>query len=243
MEIVINHLHRASPGVIGVSGLDASTGKHVTPLIIDQSLSNRHLLTEGGFFDLGCRVDLGSAQACGQKPHVEDYTFDPKEAVARDIVSSANFFQLMLHNAEPDLKSIFGPDLQPQGMSGWLVPAGRGQASVGLLAPLDPPELWVKPRPGDADEIRLTFRDRSTTRDLPVTDLRLFLDEAGTPRESEIDKLNEIMHSERRIVLGMALSRPVKYNGQESSVHWLYVTGIHWPASAQWRLATINALN
>lgn len=241
MQIIVNHLHRATAGFISVGGIEPRTGKHVRPLLNGSPFSSQSLLlSKGGLFDLGCLVELGSVEPCGKNPHIEDCTYDPGSACVGDFISGANFFQLLLENAEHDIEKIFGPDLHAQGMSGWLILAGKGRASLGLLSPVDSPELWLKPRVGEPDQIRITFRDRTMTRDLPVTDLRLFADERGTPKEREIDRLNEILQEEKKIVLGLALSPVCNQNGQESKDHWLYVSGVHWPGSALWRLSENN---
>ncbi len=231
------------PGYISVAGIDGHTGRHVRPVVVTDRLSSNHLVSEGGIFDLGCVVQLASAQPCGTTPHIEDCTFDPAATIATDVMTGAKFFQLMLENAQHDVTSIFGPDLCAQGMSGWLVPPGKGIASLGLLAPIEAPELWLKPRAGQPDQIRITFRDRALTRDLPVTDLRLFADDFGNPKEREIERLNSIIHREKKVVLGLALTRACSRDGLDSKVHWLYVSGIHWSSTAIWRLGNINQLN
>jgi hypothetical protein len=219
-----------SSGKIGVVGINASSGKHVRPLTAGKIIEEALLKRAGGCFDMGEVLHLGSVTPCGSKPHMEDCVFDPQSIQRNQSMNGSKFFQLMMENAAAEMTQIFGSELKAHGMSGWMVPAGTGSASIGLLAPIEPPELWVKPRPGDSDQLRITFRDRTMTRDLPVCDLRLFHFNTDCPDEDKVDKVNDAIQSERKVVLGLTLSR------LDQNYHWLQVSAVHWRSDSVWCL-------
>ena len=99
------------------------------------------LLREGGPFDIGAIVHLGDVNHDGTKPEVEDYRFDLSNARFIENEKADEFWQQLENCSKPSLERIFGPELRFD-HEHMTVKLGCGQASLGCLAPVDPPALF-----------------------------------------------------------------------------------------------------
>ena len=62
MRIVVNHLTRMQPGYICVAGIDVQDNEHIRPVLGRERLTVGLLARNGGAFDMGRLVDLGSGR-------------------------------------------------------------------------------------------------------------------------------------------------------------------------------------
>src|SRR5713226_9665027 len=100
-------------GYICVAGIDVATGKHARPVLAGaQQLSAALLARNRGPFDMACRVDLGPVKHVGSAPESEDFRFDAQAARQIAHVSPEDFWALLNDIAEPELSTIFGPELK-----------------------------------------------------------------------------------------------------------------------------------
>ena len=67
------------PGYFCAAGVDPETGKHVRPVLRRGRLTIDLLSTNGGPFDVGSVLDLGSTTGTGRAPELEDHRFDPAD--------------------------------------------------------------------------------------------------------------------------------------------------------------------
>lgn len=230
MEIAINHLTRMQPGYICVAGIDTQTGQHVRPVIYGR-LSAALLARYGGPFALGAVVALGSVQAEGRPPEVEDRRFEPKRARRLRTLDGAAFWRLLRDVARPTLAAIFGPELRPVGRAAAL-PAGHGIASLGCLIPATaPPLLALDP----AGKLRCTLDDGTLSANVSVTDLRLYEDDYTTPRRETVERIAARLAAGVPAILSVGLTRPFQKPEGGEALHWLQVNNIHLEDEPLWQ--------
>jgi hypothetical protein len=234
VRIVVNHLTRMSHGYICAAGIDLETGAHIRPTSYGRL--SQHLLTKyGGPFDLGNIVDLGRVVHEGKPPETEDHRFEPKQARRLRLAAADEFWERLTRTAESRLSSIFGPVLTRAGAFSYTVPLGAGQASLGCLAPPHRPELYLKPRPGRSDQVRMRLSDGEIEADAGVTDLRLYDDQDNAPDQRLVADIAAWMTKSRGVILSVGLSRPFGPDPDAPPVHWLQVNNIHFVEAPLWR--------
>lgn len=235
MRIIVNHLTRMRQGFICVAGIDADRGAHVRPET-DDRLSVRRLTTFGGIFDIGRLVDLGRTSYVGHPPEVEDYRFDPRRAAYRRTLTPDEFWSQLRQVAHPRLSDIFGPELTLTGQHAYTVAAGHGLASLGCLALTGTPELYLRPRPGRTDQVRLRFSDGERDVDASVTDIRLYDLAEFSPKHDLIARIASRLPRGGSIILSIGLTRAYAQDSDHLPVHWLQVNNIHVEAGPLWQL-------
>jgi hypothetical protein len=219
MRILTTHLTRMKPGFICAAGLDAK-GRHVRPVLRRAQLETSLLRSEGGCFDIGAVVELGTVQDVGSAPELEDREFDPAVASLVKMMDPGEVWTRLDGVAQPALASIFGSDLEIEGHSA-TVPLRRGIASLGVLRPAAPPDIRVD-RYG---KVRMQFTDGTFDLDLSVTDLRLFEEGWTSPNSAAVDALASSL-AKREVLLCVGLGRAWSPRHDPPDRHWMQVNNV-----------------
>jgi hypothetical protein len=236
MRILINHLTRMHGGHICVAGVDLATRRHIRPLLAGQPLPFYLLARYGGPFEMAHVVELGSPRAAPDPPHVEDYIFVPARAKSDRPAAAHEFWQLLEDMRQPSLRAIFGSALREVGPGRWATDLGRGQASLGLLEPATPPELYLSATRDARPRVRIRFNDGEIRADASVTDLRLFGDDHATPDAARIRAVAQWIADSRGVILGVGLTRKFRSSDDAPYCHWLQVNNIHLKETPIWLL-------
>lgn len=121
---------------ICVAGIDTETGEHVRPTTSAAAPLTRTLLrANGGPFEVGAVVDLGSVTACGRAPETEDHRFSPAAARRVEMLDPAKYLKLLQIASCSSLEEAFGPDLERATKWKYAVPVGRGTRSLAVVRP------------------------------------------------------------------------------------------------------------
>jgi len=179
------------------------------------------LRTRGGPFAVGGVNDLGAVRAVGSAPEMEDRLFDPSALRYLGRLSAADFWRTLLGAAAPDLATVFGTHLEPQG-NGAAVEVGKGAASLGCIL-INRAVLEVDPW----DKIRITFQSGNLHVELSVTDVRFVLDDFKTPNQPVIANAIQRFRSGVPAMLCVGLARAWRKPGDDLQRHWLQVNNIH----------------
>jgi hypothetical protein len=200
LKICINHLTRMSAPRICVAGIDLETRDHVRPITGRANTMTRDLLAEnGGIFEVGSTVELGSVTPNPSPPETEDHWFWP------DL---------------DHLDDVLGPALRRQGWK-YAVDAGTGSASLGILR-VEHPRL-------DTDQyggLQVRLEDVEPRTYLKVTDLRYFEDDHKTVRSAAVEDAQTRIRRGVRVHLMLGLARAFIARGDDEERHWLQVNGI-----------------
>ncbi len=229
MKIVINHLTRFHSGYLCMAGVDVAMQRHVRPLPFRAHLRPSLLASEGGPLHIGAILELGPARNAAQAPQIEDVTFDLAPMQCLGTLAAPRFWNMLSLLARPSLAELFGPDLHRVGEKACAVDLGKGQASLGCLAPIKPPELYVKPRLGQASQVRIRLNDGTWDLDLGVTDIRLYGPDRAEPDLGAVKSASERLASEEAI-LCVGLTRPFTPSPGTPPMHWLQVNNLHFRA-------------
>lgn len=235
MRIIVNHLTRMQPGYMCLAGINATTGRHVRPVIYGR-LPITNLRRYGGPFDVACLVDLGPTECCGHVPEVEDHRFDPARAALVRVLDPQIFWKILLTAARRDLAAIFGPDLTPRGAGACAVGVGKGIASLGCLITDSRPTLYVHARKDRPSQVRIGFEISNMELDLGVTDIRLYGSDHVTPEAALVAAIARKLKQTSEVVLSIGLTRPYSADDEHPAVHWLQVNNIHLPDRPVWQL-------
>jgi hypothetical protein len=236
LKIVVNHLTRMQQGYFCVAGLDVNTHEHVRPVLPGQRLPTSLLKRYGGPFDMGVIVELGAVNATPQRPDVEDYVFERAKLRAAGTDDPGKFWRRLQQVARTRLRDIFGDALIPRGASSCAVDVGKGDASLGCLAPSEPPSLYVRSRPGRSDQIRMRVSDGYFNLDLGVTDIRLYGADHVTPNTEIVRRVAKRLQGGSETVLSVGLTRAYASSPDFSPVHWLQVNNVHLKDNPLWQL-------
>ena len=199
-------------------------------------LTTNLLQPHGGAFDLGKLVNLGSVQPVPEPPETEDVVFEPDRARAERTLAPAELWELLGRDCREDLRAIFGADLQPRG-SGAVVEIGRGQASLGCLAPRQQPRLELRARGDQPGSVRLRLIDGGRKLDLSVADIRCYGQDHVTPDPTVLADLQRRLAAGVPVLLSVGLTRPYSPNPDiDPPLHWLQVNNIHLADAPLWQL-------
>lgn len=236
MRIVTTHLTRMQKGYVCVAGVDPETGQHVRPVLPLGSLSAQLLASHGGPFDLAALVDLGPTSPSPNPPETEDHVFDPRNARRLERLADDQFWNLLGRLARTRLSAIFGPDLTRRG-AGAAVEVGKGTVSLGYLILDLRSELYVRPREGRPDQVRMRLSDHELDLDLSVTDIRLFGDDHVTPDREAIQRASTLLKTGAEVIVSVGLTRAFSSDPETfPPLHWLQVNNLHFRAGPQWHL-------
>ena len=235
MRIVINHLTRMQPGNMCVAGVDLATGRVVRP-VWGVNLRTKNLRRHGGVFDIGCVVDLGWTQPCGERPHIEDHRFKPERARVVETWPAERFWKLLEQHARPALADIFGPELTPRGHRSCAIDRGRGRVSLGCLRLPGTAHLYVGHRAGRPHKVRIAFSDGQFDVDVGVTDIRLYGADHVTPNVDLVSRTAERLQSAKGVILSVGLTRAFTSSDEYPPLHWLQVNNLHFADEPCWQL-------
>jgi hypothetical protein len=220
------------PGYVCVAGIALQSNTHIRPILAGRRLTVALLRREGGPFDVGAEVDLGSTLPHGSPPEVEDHVFNPTNASFVKDLPPRRFWKVLEGVAQADLATIFGPDLQPQGR-GCAVDIGAGTASLGCLLPVTPPRVEI-----DAyHKVRMHIADGTFMVNLSVTDLRFYQRDHKTPRAKTVQDVQRRIASGVGVILSLGLARPWQKPGDTVRRHWLQVNNLHLQDDPSWNEA------
>ena len=231
MRILVNHLTRMQPGYFCVAGVDVSTLRHIRPVLRRDRLTTDLLRPNGGPFDVGSVVYLGSTTNAGHPPELEDRRFDPSRARWLFDDDPADFWDTLHKVAQKSLEEIFGPALELWDESG-TVDVGEGRASLGCLRPEKQPWLYVDHR----GTVRLVLDYLMPSVDLSVNDLRLYESNGRTPRRDLVASVQQRLEAGVETILSLGLTRPWQKRGDTDKRHWLQANNIHLKDNPLWRL-------
>ena len=220
------------PGYICVAGIDLDTLAHIRPVMSGARRLSVVLLTrDGGPFDIGKIVELGSVRDRGSAPEVEDRLFDPARAASGGEMAPDMFWSLLESLAKPTLQDIFGEALEKQART-FAVPVDTGTASLGCLVPSK--DLGI--RVDAYDKVRLWMTMDQLPVNLPVTDLRLYEQDHKTPRRNRVNTLSRRIRSGVGVLLSVGLTRAWQRPGDTVRRHWLQVNNIHLADDPTWQV-------
>lgn len=228
MRIVVTDVTRMAEGYCCVAGIDRDTGEHIRPVLGERL--RRCLLAPSGPFALGAIVDLGDVQDAGSAPMVEDRRFVPGAARRIRSLGPAAYWRMVSAGTPDRLRAIFGETLQQDGRTA-SVPANRGNASLGLFAPNEPPELRIN----DYGRVRMRLADSEMELDAAVSDLRFF-GERNQPRPDIVENLAGRIE-QGGCVLSVGLTRLYASTSSEPPRHWLQVNGVHLADDPLWTVS------
>jgi hypothetical protein len=239
------------PGYFCVAGVDLELGRQTRPVIRVRPfrgfwrwlwemlvpskaeparparLATNLLQLHGGPFDFGKLVNIGPVRPVPEPPETEDVVFEPGRARAERTLASAELWELLGRDCREDLRAVFGADLQPRG-SGAVVEIGRGQVSLGCLAPSQQPRLALRARGGQPGGVRLRLVDRGRELDLSLADIRCYGQDHVTPDPAVFADLQRRLAAGVPVLLSIGLTRPYSSNpGVDPPFHWLQVNNIH----------------
>ena len=231
LRILVDHLTRMQPGYFCVAGVDVSTLRHIRPVLRRDRLTTDLLRPNGGPFDVGSVVYLGSTTNAGHPPELEDRRFDPSRARWLFDDDPADFWDTLHKVAQKSLEEIFGPALELWDESG-TVDVGEGRASLGCLRPEKQPWLYVDHR----GTVRLVLDYLMPSVDLSVNDLRLYESDGRTPRRDLIASVEKRLEAGVEVILSVGLTRPWQKRGDTAERHWLQLNNIHLEDDPLWQL-------
>jgi len=231
MEIAINHLTRMSPGRICVAGIDTTSGMHVRPLPPGGSVVTADLERNGGPYDIGNVVDLGTVVSCPQRPKLEDHNYATAKLVRT--TDPVRFYHHMQQMAVVDLQTLFGPALVITPNAGAYLPPSQGNASLGCLLPTDAkPQLFANTF-NQKVKLRInlptTFAGNAVSLNLSVTDIRMYLADHSTPDVNAIPAFNQRLKTEP-FILGIGVGYLMNATLHNPAAHWLQVNALHFEA-------------
>jgi hypothetical protein len=219
------------PGYFCVAGVDVDTLRHIRPVLRRGRLTTDLLRPNGGPFDVGSVVYLGSTISAGHPPELEDRRFDSARARWLFDDDPADFWDTLHRVAQKSLEEIFGPALELWDESG-TVDVGEGRASLGCLRPEKQPWLYVDHR----GTVRLVLDYLMPSVDLSVNDLRLYEGDGRTPRRDLVASVEKRLKSGVEVILSVGLTRPFQKWGDTEERHWLQVNNIHLEDNPLWQL-------
>jgi hypothetical protein len=236
MRILINHLTRMHGGHICLAGVDLQARRHVRPMLANEPLPFYLLARYGGPFEMARIVELGVPRPAPDPPHVEDHVFVPARAKVDRPAAAHEFWQLLEEMRSASLREIFGEALRDVGRGRWGTELGQGRASLGLLRPAAPPELYLTSSRDGRPQVRMRLSDGEIQADAGVTDLRLFGDDHATPAAARIRAVAQWIADSQGVILSVGLTRKFRSSDDASYRHWLQVNNIHLKEAPTWLL-------
>jgi hypothetical protein len=215
MRIVVTHVTQMGEKHVCVAGINDTHG-HVRPqTIAGRALGLESLLENGGPFELGLEVDLGTGTLRRDPPHVEDFVCTPVNAEVLRPLPPTEFWNLIREVSQPSLRDIFGDALYRWKHS-CVTEYGQGAASLGFLRPKGA-RLLLDQEKGP----RVSLSDGTFEPNVALNDLRFgTLPPAALARL--LDAANRRICAGEDIILGVGLTRFWAKFGY----HFLQVTGV-----------------
>jgi hypothetical protein len=230
MRILINHLTRMKQGYVCVAGLDEN-GIHVRP--VAGQLPRSLVSVEGGPFDLGTIVELGSVRHTGNPPEVEDHSFSVAQLRRVKVLPGDEFWATLEKSARPSLPQIFGDELVKRS-KGATVDPSEGKASLGVVRPSG--HLSIS-RSGFGAGLRIGLTDEDLgTLDLSLTDLRFVDSSHKNVDEDSFEEASRRLNGGEAVLLSVGLARAFQAQNDTRRRHWLQVNNLHFEGHRDWRL-------
>jgi hypothetical protein len=220
MRIIVNHLTRMQPGYVCVAGYEPNSMEHIRP-VLGRRLKRALIGAEGGPFDLGIEVELGSVRYVGAAPEVEDHEFTEASVEVVDRVPEDRFWRDLQRLLSPDLFAAFGERLERRG-NGFAVSLGQGDASLACIVPDSRPTFEVNPW----GSLRCEFEVDGEWADLAVTDIRLCKSDQKTIKAELVDELNRRSTTGVDLIFAVGLTRPWRRPRDRKERHWLQVNNV-----------------
>ncbi|HUT13479.1 MAG TPA: hypothetical protein VMY42_23530 [Thermoguttaceae bacterium] len=236
MRILINHLTRMRAGKICIAGVDVETRRHVRPVLGYEGLTAKLLARYGGPFDMARIVELGNPRPKPNRPHTEDHEFAPSRVRFRRNASAAEFWEMLRELGQSSLQEIFGGLLRDIGQSRWAADVGQGAASLGVLRPHGPPQLYLRTDRDRKPQIRIKLGDGRLEADAGVTDLRLYGPDHATPDADMVRAAARWIANSEGVLLGVGLTRKFRPSDGSGYLHYLQVNNVHLEEDPAWRL-------
>ena len=231
MRILVDHLTRMQPGYFCAAGIDLETKRHVRPVLRRGRLTIDLLRTNGGPFDMGSVLYLGSTTSTGHAPELEDHRFDPADTRWLYDDGADEYWDALEAVSRENLEDIFGPALELWDESG-TVDVGEGRASLGCLKPEKQPWMYVDHR----GTVRLVLDYLMPSVDLSVTDLRLYERDGRTPRRDLVQSVQKRLEAGVETILSVGLTRPWQKRNDDAERHWLQLNNVHLKDDPLWQL-------
>lgn len=221
MRICLNHLTRMTHPRICVAGVDLETRRHVRPITGKAHTMTRDMLAEnGGPFEIGAVVELGSVRPNPQPPEVEDHWFWPDQAQRVGRLSADEYLELMDEIAYDDLEAVLGSALQRHGWK-YAVDAGTGTASLGVLR-----ASAMRIEVNDYGSLQVRLDDVEPRAYISITDLRYYDSDQDAVREDAVEDTNRRLRRSADAFLMLGLARAWTKPGDDTERHWLQVNGV-----------------
>ena len=236
MIIVVNHLTRMREGRICIAGVDLQTSRHVRPVTKWGHLDGRLLAGREGPFNMGHVVELGSVTPDPQKPHVEDHFFVPWKARFIERFRPEDFWALLYRMSRLRLQEIFGEELRPMGRQACGTDVGDGDASLGVLRPVNRPRIFLRDeKSGEQPSVRIRIDDGQMSVEVGVTDVRLFGSDHVAVNKTMVERVERRLQGTGAVLLSMGLSRAFAPGSVKTSAkHWVQVNNIHFEENPIW---------
>ncbi len=223
MQIAITHLTRMGHPYICAAGIDKKW-RHWRPVAASRKsgdvwkLDHGWLRSQGGLLEVGAVIEFGDVQPMPTSPEKEDMVVDFEQARFVKYLYRSRFLKILDRLTEGSLESIFGEELEKLSPTATATPAGKGDASLGVLR-LRGAELELR----DETEVRLIFEDAVLGEmDLKVTDLRLWDD-----YRPKIDRIKRIQDEIEDCLITVGLTGVYESSSYPGPRHWLQVNNIY----------------
>jgi hypothetical protein len=220
VELVVTHLTRMHDDHVCLAGLDRTTGRHIRP-VTGARIARSYLDRPGGTVQIGSILRFTAMTPMPSPPEVEDHLF---REVDSDVIGQVTDRELwtMLEAAESsDLTTIFGPSFHRSGHT-WALDERTGLASLGVIRAHE----RHGPQIDAYGKVRMALLgDDGELLSIPVTDLRLFRADDGTPDRSGVVELKRQV-DRAHVLLSVGVGRAWAPDGEKRR-HWLQVNNIH----------------
>jgi hypothetical protein len=211
------------PGFICVAGIDPDSGRQIRPIVPYRPFTRDFLHQNGGPFQIGARINLGSTTYAGHAPEWEDHRIDPKNLKYLERLTANEFWFLLNKSTKTSLLAIFGRALQHNKYDHSSTAVEHtGAASLGHLALQHPFNITIN----QWGKLRALLHDSNTEPEISVTDFRLWRCDHQTPRLKLIAELSNRIQSVPA-VLAVGLTRPFQKSPTAPALHWLQLNNIH----------------
>ena len=221
MKVCLNHLTRMAHPRICVAGVDLDTRRHIRPITGRSHTLTRDMLVEnGGPFEVGAIVDLGSVTPDPSPPEVEDHWFWPQQARNLGRLPADEYLALIDALAHDGLAAVLGPALERHNWK-YAVVAGTGTASLGVLRPEE-----VKFEVNQFGSLQVRLDDEQPQAYIPITDLRFYEADQKNVRDAAVDGVNRRLDRGAEAYLMLGLARAFVARGDDTERHWLQVNGV-----------------
>jgi hypothetical protein len=223
-QIAVNHLTRMRDLHICVAGIEKESRQHLRPVTDPrQNRMGRELLVEqGGPFELGAVVELGTVSPRPVPPAIEDHRFRPERARRIGRLAPGHYLELIDSVAHRNLRNAFGRDLKRRGERKYATDLGRGERTLACLR-LRPPLALEIDRFG---RLHLRFEQASRTAYASVTDLRFYKEDQSTLRHDLIDDVSARLRRGIGAWGMFGLGRAWKASNDDAERHWLQLNGL-----------------